>query len=199
MKRIFILVIMIIAGGMLLKNAGMFDQAENPNTTPETQTEEIINEETNTEENQNNSEEIINKEINNTEKETTSETIPAEVLTPSTPIENNSEEIEKPGVQNPNIDIDEMVYDQITKVYLYEWNIDIHNATLAPGKVQFEVYNNGRRSHKFGILGVQDFGKIKPGEKRVFATTLNEGEFSIYSSIEVDQEQGMIENFTVTR
>lgn len=231
MKRLFILVLILIVGGLLLRSAGVFD---NPETTPqETQNEqtnekteqnneenaeEIKNEEPsaegNTEEtNETSSQDIIENMQNNEEQtektETTTQEKTEEQETETVPeIENKEEtQTEEPQPEEDithkkteasSIQMEAMDYDQTVKVYLYEWEIDILNGVIKPGNVQFEVLNTGRRSHRFGILGGEDFGKVKPGERRIFGTQLPEGEFSLYSSISIDQERGMMENIMVT-
>jgi len=83
------------------------------------------------------------------------------------------------------------------KVYLYEWNIDFSRSAIPEGTVQFEVQNNGIFSHHFALDGGDNFGKVKPGETRVFETTVEPGTFRIYSPREIDQEHNMDENFIV--
>lgn len=95
-------------------------------------------------------------------------------------------------------DIPNLRADDNVRVYLYEWEIDILNSVVGEGLIQFEVINTGARSHRFGIVGVYDFGKVRPGETRYFAIELDNGEFTLYSPLAVDQERGMVENILVT-
>ncbi len=91
-------------------------------------------------------------------------------------------------------------YSDYVKVYLYEWEMDVSkgiNEPLIEGKIRFEVTNTGRLTHNFGILGVQDFGKIVPGETREFSAVLDSGQFDFYSSKEVDMNRGMGETVVV--
>jgi len=83
------------------------------------------------------------------------------------------------------------------RVYLYEWGIDLSASDVGSGNIGFEVINNGQFSHHFAIRGVQDFGKILPGEIAVFSAKLGEGKFELYSPRDIDVEKGMKETLSV--
>lgn len=77
-------------------------------------------------------------------------------------------------------------------IYLYEWGIDVSDKSIQAGTVSFTVKNNGHFSHNFVVKGVKDFGKILPGETKVFdAVCLQAGDFELVSDKAVDLEKGM--------
>lgn len=83
-------------------------------------------------------------------------------------------------------------------VYLYEWGIDVSDKDIGTGRVNFTVVNNGRFSHNFSINGVKNFGKILPGENKVFeAVYLPSGSFELFSDKSIDVEKGMMESLRV--
>jgi hypothetical protein len=88
-------------------------------------------------------------------------------------------------------------FDSRLKVYLYEWGIDISSTAVLPGNIEFEVVNNGQFTHHFSIKEVQNFGKVLPGETRVFVARLEEGEFELFSPRNIDVENGMNETLYV--
>jgi len=85
------------------------------------------------------------------------------------------------------------------KVYLYEWNIDMSQKNIPVGNIIFEVQNNGRFTHDFTVSNIKDFGKIRPGETRVFSAKVKAGDYEIYSERGKDEEYGMNEEFSVVR
>ena len=86
------------------------------------------------------------------------------------------------------------------KVYLYDFGIDVSSKQVRAGKVIFTVQNNGKFSHNFAIAGRQSFGKVVPGETKVFSANFDRiGEFEILSDRARDLERNMRETFLVIR
>jgi len=83
------------------------------------------------------------------------------------------------------------------KVYLYEWEIDFSRSSVPEGTVQFEVQNNGLFSHEFALADGQNFGKVKPGETRVFEAKVSPGHCRAYSPKDIDVQNDMGEDFVV--
>lgn len=209
MKRLIILVLIVIVGGIIIRNTDIFN--ENPQT--ETQTE------INTEENQ----EETSSETDITEEETDQETqeeIETEEQNKTQENHQNEAVSKTPDIQKPvktetpkeeTVLVPTPKKEEATsktapeailnttkvKIYMYEWNIDIMKNNIPAGNIEFEIINTGKRSHIFGIMGMDDFGKVKPGERRAFTTQLESGEYTLYSSGRIDQEQGMMETFWV--
>lgn len=82
-------------------------------------------------------------------------------------------------------------------VYLFDGGIDISNSIIPEGTVSFFVRNDGRLSHDFSIEGKEDFGRIVPGTPQTFVVDLPAGEYTIFSSRDVDQKLDMRETLTV--
>lgn len=104
-------------------------------------------------------------------------------------------------VAEPRIYIDQYDFYAVNevKVFMYEWDINLLNSTnLKPGMTKFIVQNNGSRSHEFNIKGLYNFGRIAPNETRVFGINLEAGTVEIYSSLSIDQTQGMVAPMTVS-
>lgn len=85
------------------------------------------------------------------------------------------------------------------KVFLYEWGIDFSSAEIPVGNISFAVQNNGKFSHNFSIGGVRDFGKVVPGETKIFNVTLRAGSFEAYSDKRDDYEKNVRQAFQVVR
>ncbi|MBT3349618.1 hypothetical protein HN954_03455 [bacterium] len=105
-----------------------------------------------------------------------------------------------PKIETPVTPIEEIVVEEnpsYVRVYLYEWEIDLTDRTLARGPVTFEVLNNGRFAHYFSIDGVKDFGKVLPGTSVEFTVNLAAGNYEITSPREIDMAHNMRENFVV--
>lgn len=83
------------------------------------------------------------------------------------------------------------------KVYLYEWDIDLSQKAIPSGTVIFEVHNTGRFTHDFAIRGVDNFGKVRPNETRVFSTRIRGGKYMLYSERGKDAEKNMVEDFVI--
>ncbi|MCF7830884.1 hypothetical protein K9M41_02725 [Candidatus Gracilibacteria bacterium] len=96
-------------------------------------------------------------------------------------------------------DVPEYFFDTKVRTYLYEWNIDFSQNDVSPGNIAFEVTNNGQFTHYFSIKDVADFGKVVPGETRVFTVRLEEGEFEFYSPRDIDMNNRMSETFRVEK
>jgi len=91
--------------------------------------------------------------------------------------------------------VEKQVEKSITmKVFLYDFGIDFSQKTGIPaGEITFVVNNNGNFSHDFSIRGVEDFGKVRPGETRIFSAELVAGEFEVFSGRGQDENRGMNE------
>ncbi len=83
------------------------------------------------------------------------------------------------------------------KVYLYDFDIDISQKEVEAGKINFEVLNNGRFAHDFAIVGLKNFGKVRPGETQNFSAFLKAGETELYSNRNQDAEYGMAETIII--
>ncbi len=82
-------------------------------------------------------------------------------------------------------------------VYLYEGGFDLSNFTASAGTINFNVRNDGRMSHEFAVEGIEDFGRVVPGESKTFTLTLRAGEYELFSPRAVDQTLDMRETLTV--
>ncbi len=84
------------------------------------------------------------------------------------------------------------------RAYVYEWGIDLSNASIPNGTVTFEVMNTGKFSHDFRIKEIANFGgKVRPGEVQEFTVNLRNGDYVAYSERGKDGERGLRENFQV--
>lgn len=83
------------------------------------------------------------------------------------------------------------------KVFLYEWGIDISEKQIKPGKVIFNVVNNGKFTHEFIIRNVKNYGKVLPGETKQFVISLRSGKFEIYSDRRDDYDRDMKETLSI--
>jgi len=198
MKRLIIITIIIVAAFMI------FDKKEPKVVTePEEiiETEEILNEE-NIEE-----QEQIDTEIQ--------KPVPAPPTSPNlieeVPEDINTKEeiIAKPVIikeqpkkevivpKKERVKIPDYSFDSRVRTYLYEWDIDFSEGSVPAGNIAFEITNNGQFAHYFSIKDVADFGKVVPGETRVFTIKLDEGEFEIYSPRDIDISNKMRKTFRV--
>ena len=82
-------------------------------------------------------------------------------------------------------------------VYLYEGGFDLSTSTVSAGTIKFNVRNDGRMSHEFAVEGIEDFGRVVPGEMKTFTLNLREGEYELFSPREVDLPLDMRETLTV--
>ena len=90
--------------------------------------------------------------------------------------------------------------DRVTevKVYLYEYEIDLSSKNIPAGTIIFKVQNTGNFSHDFAIIGLGNYGKIRPGEQRSFSAVIGPGTYEIHSPRRKDVMANMSENFFVT-
>ena len=122
-----------------------------------------------------------------TAKVTTQAATPRTVTTPITVQDVSQEDLDRAP----------FFIDAHVRVYLYEWDIDASHLVLPEGNISFEVINVGQFSHDFAIEGVQNFGKVRPGEVRVFAAKLGAGDFAFISPRDEDKGHVMVQDFSV--
>ncbi|MCK5460463.1 hypothetical protein KAI58_00565 [Candidatus Gracilibacteria bacterium] len=134
--------------------------------------------------------EEVEEEVIAEEKSEESTTLSTPVVAPVVKTTENSPVVIKTVYSNKITD---------TKVFLYEWGIDLSSKEMPTGKVVFTVVNNGKFTHGFVINGVQNYGKVLPGSIQEFTAYLNPGSFEIYSDRRDDYEKGMRETFVITR
>ncbi len=192
-KRIIILVLILVGVSVLWKT-----QKEEANVYPDTQKEQELE----------NSEKTGEKEEEKKEEPKTEE--PKETEKEVTPPEEEKKEVVIPPVKKveikepPRVELAPKVEavparETKVKVYFYEWNIDLSQKEIPSGTVVFEVLNTGKFTHDFAIRGKQNYGKVKPGESRVFSVKLGTGDYKLYSDRGRDDENGMVESFMVVR
>jgi len=85
------------------------------------------------------------------------------------------------------------------KTYMYEWNIDFSKKSFQSGTINFQIKNNGRFSHEFGIETLGTIGKVMPGESKTFTVKLLPGTYEVFSKRRSDYEKGMKDVITVTQ
>ncbi len=195
MKRLIIIAIIIVAAFMI------FDKKEPKIVTePEKiiETEEVLSEE---------GEELIDTEIQKPvpapptspdlieEVKENSDVVEVKVVEPVVIKEQPKKELIVP--KKERIKIPDYSFDSRVRTYLYEWDIDFSEGSVPAGNIAFEITNNGQFAHYFSIKDVADFGKVVPGETRVFTIKLDEGEFEIYSPRDIDISNRMRKTFRV--
>lgn len=188
MKRVLIIGIVLVAIWLIFNKANE-DQVSEP--TESTSTEEVTEKKTETPVEK---KEEVKEEVN--------EESPAEETTPEVKKEVSTPAVQAPTQENTTVQAPtekptDYTFDSRLKVYLYEWGIDLSSTNVLPGNVEFEVVNNGQFTHHFSVKGVQNFGKVLPGETRVFQASLGEGEFELLSPRNIDVENGMSETLYV--
>ncbi|MCF7812254.1 hypothetical protein K9M59_01480 [Candidatus Gracilibacteria bacterium] len=220
MKRILLIGIVLVAIWLIFheSNEDSLEPTGDETTTAEEQNQEEMTDDEEAQDQEETDEQEETQETEDQMQESDTETSEEESSTEdSTPMETSSEESseseqteetpsetppttmesgEVPAEEEPR---QPLVYaiDSKVKVYLYEWGIDLSQQNILPGNVEFEVVNNGQFTHHFAIEGVNDFGKVRPGEARVFTTQLLSGSFDIYSPRNIDLENGMRETLYV--
>lgn len=160
MTRFLIVFGLILGIGFWIssKNEEKKQEIKTETTKTTEKTEEIIDEitdenaETENESESNETDENIEKEASVENQNTT-----------ASPKQNPTE----PEITNVTTPAKKEVYSDNTtetKVFLYEWGIDISEKEIPEGKVIFNIVNNGKFTHEFNIRNVKNYGKILPGK-----------------------------------
>ncbi|MCF7918257.1 hypothetical protein K9L27_04690 [Candidatus Gracilibacteria bacterium] len=197
MKRVLIIGIVLVAIWLIFQKANenkssVEPTAQEPEKTQKVETDKMEKSvEIPTEKQETKAESKEAQKETSTLKQVSKE--PASIPVKTVQETTETEEIVQPSIEKPA----HYTAQSQVKVYLYEWGIDVSSDTVNAGNVEFVVVNNGQFTHHFSVKGVQDFGKVLPGETRVFITSLGTGNFDIYSPRSIDVENGMSETLRV--
>ncbi len=84
-----------------------------------------------------------------------------------------------------------------TRVYMYEWGLDLSKKTLPAGTIAFTVQNSGRFPHDFAVEGHGNLGKLMPGESAIYRLPFAPGSYEVYSDRRDDRSRGVTDVITV--
>lgn len=92
------------------------------------------------------------------------------------------------------------VYPSRTGVELLEWRVRPAYRTLAAGRIDFNVLNQGEDDHNLSVRGGgKEYGRLDlaPGEEGALVLQLSAGTYTLYCSLTGHEEEGMKTDISV--